>query len=510
MGSLNNVETTNKPINPLDPEEFRKQAHLVVDFIADYYSNIEQYPVCSQVKPGFLTETMLKLAPLEPEPIETIMQDVQNHIIPGLTHWESPGFFAFFPCTASIGNFLGEMLITGFNAIPFNWLASPAATELEMVVLEWVLNLLQLPKSFWFSSDGGGVLLGSTCEALVCTLVAAREKKLSKVAAEEGVLEKMVIYCSDQTHFSLKKACGVVGISPQNVRAIVTTKSMNYELSSLALLNAIETDLRSGLIPLYVCLTVGTTQTTAVDPLGTLCEIANRFDMWVHVDAAYAGSACICPEFRHFLDGVEEATSFSFNPHKWFLTTLDCCCLWVKDRTVYTKALSSDPEYLKNKPSESKQVVDYKDWQISLTRRFKAMKLWMVLRMHGASGLREFIRKQVKMAQHFEKLLSRDKRFELVVPRNFATLCFRLLLANQSSCDGDINMLNKQLLESLNATGRVYMTHAVVEGVYVIRVSIGAVLAQDKHVSMLWDLLQEHAEVLLAKYVTPQVISTLV
>ncbi|XP_076886311.1 tyrosine decarboxylase-like [Bidens hawaiensis] len=495
MGSIK-FETTSK-LNPLDPDEFRKQAHTVVDFIADYYSNIEKYPVCSQVKPGFLTETMPKSAPLHPEPIETILQDVQKHIIPGITRWQSPGFFAYFQSNASIGNFLGEMLITGFNTVGFNWLASPVATELEMVVLEWLLKLLQLPKSFWFSTDGGGVIHASTCESFVCTLVAARKKKLTK----GNMIEKLVVYCSDQTHFSLRKACRVVGINPENVRAIVTTKSMNYELSSHALLMAIESDVRSGLIPLYVCLTVGTTQTTATDALGTLCEVANRFDMWVHVDAAYAGSACICPEFRHFLDGVEHATSFSFNPHKWFLTTLDCCCLWVKDQTDLKKALSTDPEYLKNKPSESKQVVDYKDWQISLSRQFKALKLWMVMKTHGASGLREFIRKQVNMAKRFERLLSKDERFEVVVPRNFATVCFRVspFVSNQS-CDNDhMNRLNKELLESLNRTGRVYMTHAVIEGVYVIRVAIGATLIEDRHVSMLWDLVQEQVDVLLAK-----------
>ncbi|XP_076884254.1 tyrosine decarboxylase-like [Bidens hawaiensis] len=485
MDSIN-VETTSK-LNPLDPDEFRKRAHLVIDFIADYL-------VCSQVKPGFLTETMPKSPPL---------QDVQKHIIPGITHWQSPGFFAYFQSNASIGNFLGEMLITGFNTVGFNWWASPAATELEMVVLEWVLKLLQLPKSFWFSTDGGGVIHGSTCESFVCTLIAAREKMLSRINKTKfgDMLEKLVVYCSDQTHFSLRKACRVVGINPEYVRAVVTTKSMNYELSSHALLVAIESDVRSGLVPLYVCLTVGTTQTTATDPLGKLCEVANRFNMWVHVDAAYAGSACICPEFRHFLDGVEGATSFSFNPHKWFLTTLDCCCLWVKDRTDLTKALSTNLEYLKNKPSESKQVVDYKDWQISLSRRFKALKLWMVMKTHGASGLREFIRKQVKMAKRFERLLSTDERFEVVVPRNFATVCFRISpsMSNQS-CDKDhMNRLNKELLESLNRTERVYMTHAVIEGVYVIRVAIGATLIEDRHVSMLWDLVQEQLDVLLAK-----------
>ncbi|GJW76356.1 tyrosine decarboxylase 1-like protein [Tanacetum coccineum] len=493
-------------MNPLDPEEFRRQAHLVVDFLADYYSSIENYPVCSQVQPGYLTETMPKSAPMQPEPIETILQDVQKHIIPGITHWQSPGFFGYFQSNGSTGNFLGEMLLTGFNTVGFNWLASPAATELEMVVMEWLLKLLQLPISFSFSSNGGGVIHGSTCESFVCTLMAAREKKLCQNGTQgDMTIGRLVVYCSDQTHFSLQKACKVVGINPSKIRVVSTTNSTNFELSPQALSMTIKSDVKAGLIPLYLCLTVGTTPTTAVDPLGTLCEVAKRFNMWVHVDAAYAGSACICPEFRHFLDGVEGASSFSFNPHKWFLTSLDCCCLWVKDSNDLKNALSTDPELLKNKASESNQVVDYKDWQIALSRRFRAMKLWMVIRSYGVTGLREYIRKHVKMAKDFEAFLCTNSKFEIVVPTNFAMVCFRVspsalsAVANKTS-DEKVNQLNKQLLESLNGTGRVFMTHTVIEGVYVIRVAIGATRTEDKHVSMLWDMVQEHANSLLAKY----------
>lgn len=504
MGSYN-VEST-LMMNPLNPEEFRRQAHLVVDFLADYYSNIEKYPVCSQVEPGYLIKTMPDSAPLQPESIETILQDVHKHIIPGITHWQSPGFFGYFQSNASTGNFLGEMLLTGFNTVGFNWLASPAATELEMVIMEWLLKLLELPKSFSFNSDGGGVIHGSTCESFVCTLIAAREKKLEQFGSKRDVLGKLVVYGSDQTHFSLKKACQVVGINPSNVRSIKAKNSMNFQLSSDALLSVIETDVRAGLIPLYICLTIGTTPTATVDPLVTLSGVAKQFHMWVHVDAAYAGSACICPEFRHFLDGVESVNSFSFNPHKWFLTTLDCCCLWVRDRIDLTRGLSTDPELLKNKASDGKKVVDYKDWQIALSRRFRAMKLWMVIRSYGVTGLQEVIRKHVKLAKHFEALLAADNRFEVVVPRNFATVCFRIStlplatrVSNDSS-DYDSNRLTRTLLESLNGTGLVYMTHALIEEVYVIRVAIGATLTEERHVRMLWDMVQEHASGLLAKY----------
>ncbi|KAI3696601.1 hypothetical protein L6452_29005 [Arctium lappa] len=486
------VETTDI-LKPLDPDQFRTQAHLVVDFLADYYSNIEKYTVCSQVEPGFLTETMPDSPPFQPQPLESILQDVQEHIIPGITHWQSPAFFAYFQSNGSTTNFLAEMLLTGFNTVGFSWLASPAATELKIVVMEWLLKLLQLPKSFSFSSDGGGVIHGSTCESFICTLVAARQKKLNEIETQN-----LVVYCSDQTHFSLQKSTQIVGISPDNVRAIPTTKSMNFQLCPDALLMAIEDDVRAGLVPFYLCLTVGTTPTTAVDPIGVLCEVAKKFNMWCHVDATYAGSACICPEFRHFLDGIEGANSFSFNPHKWLLTSLDCCCLWVKDRSEFTKGLATDPELLKNKASESKQVVDYKDWQIALSRRFRTMKLWMVMKSYGVSGLREFIRRHVKMAKYFETLLLRDKRFEVVVPRNFATVCFRIAPLGESSDEEDVNRLTKRLLESVNGTGKVYVTHAVVENIYVIRVAIGATLIEEKHVNMLWDMVQKHANALLA------------
>uniref|UniRef100_A0A5B7CEI4 Putative tyrosine/DOPA decarboxylase 2-like n=1 Tax=Davidia involucrata TaxID=16924 RepID=A0A5B7CEI4_DAVIN len=274
MGSLNfNEEVENLSMNPLDPEEFRRQGYMVIDFLADYYKNIEKYPVLSQVKPGYLRNLLPESAPNNPEPIETILQDVQNYIIPGITHWQSPNFFAYFQSNASNAGFLGEMLCTGFNLVGFNWISSPES--LRSTILE---------------------------------------------------------------------------------------------------------DVESGLIPLYLCATVGTTSSAAVDPLGPLCEVAKEYGIWVHVDAAYAGSACICPEFRHFIDG---ANSFSLNAHKWLFTGLDCCCLWVKDPSALVKALSTNPEFLRNKATDSKQVVDYKDWQVALSRRFRAMKLWLVLRSYG-------------------------------------------------------------------------------------------------------------------------------
>jgi aromatic-L-amino-acid decarboxylase len=307
-------------------------------------------------------------APYHSESIETIVQDVQKYIIPGITHWQSPNHFAYFPSSGSIAGFLGEMLSTGFNVVGFNWISSPAATELECTVMDWLGEMLKLPNSFLFSGSGGGVLQGTTCEAILCTLTVARDQMLILVGREK--MQNLVVYGSDQTHSALQKAARIAGIHPENFRAIKTTKSNSFGLCPNSLRASIHEDVQAGLIPFFLCVTVGTTSTNAVDPIGPLCEVAKDYSIWIHVDAAYAGSACICPEFRHFIDGIEGANSFTLNAHKWLFTTLDCCCLWVKEPSALIKSLSTNPVFLRNNATESKQVVDYKDWQITLSRRF--------------------------------------------------------------------------------------------------------------------------------------------
>ncbi|MCL7026466.1 hypothetical protein MKW94_004722 [Papaver nudicaule] len=485
--------------NPMEPDEFRRQGHMMIDFLADYYKNLGSYPVRRQVEPGYLRERLPETAPNNSESIETILQDVTNDIIPGLTQWQSPNNFADFPSSGSIAGFLGEMLSTGFNAVGFNSMSSPAATELESIVVNWLGQMLALPKSFLLSTDGssgggGGVLQGTT-EAILCTLTAARDKMLNKIGRES--IGKLVVYASDQAHCALEKAAQIAGINPKNIRAVATSKATNFGLSPGSLQSAILADIESGLVPLFLCATIGTTSSMAVDPIGPLCEVAKMYGIWVHVDAAYAGSACICPEFRHFIDGVEEADSFSVNAHKWFFTTLDCCCLWVKDSISLVKVLSTIPEYMKNKATESKQT--------TLSRRFQSMKLWLVLRSYGIANLRTFLRSHVKMARHFQGLIGIDTRFEIVVPRTFGMVCFRLkpsaIFKQQRVESGYIetqtNETNAKLLESMNASGLTHMTHAVVGGVYMIRFSAGATLIEERHVTEAWMVVQEHTDTLL-------------
>ncbi|KAG6657894.1 tryptophan decarboxylase TDC2-like [Carya illinoinensis] len=495
MGSLDCSADTSSEFKPLDPEDFRNQAHKVVDFIADYYKQVETYPVLTQVQPDYLRARLPQTAPYLPEPLETILSDVTKDIIPGMTHWLSPNFFGFFPATVSTAAFLGEMLCTSFNAVSFNWLASPAATELEMIVTDWLANMLKLPNTFMFSGTGGGVIQNTSSDAILVTLIAARDRML-RTRGSTATIQKLAVYCSDQTHSTFAKAAKLAGISPCNVKAIPTNLDTAFALSASALRLAVEADVASGLVPLYLCATVGTTSTTAIDPLPPLSDLASEFGMWMHVDAAYGGSACICPEFRHYLEGIERVDSLSLSPHKWLLTYLDCCCLWVTHPNLLVQALSTDPEYLKNKPSESKSVVDYKDWQVGTGRKFKSLRLWFVLRSYGVVSLQSHIRSDIRMAKTFEGLVKSDPRFEVVVPRNFALVCFRL---NPFSGEDPerTEALNRKLLDWVNSTGRVYMTHTKVGGIYILRFAVGATLTEEHHVAAAWKLIKEGAYAVL-------------
>ena len=506
MGSLdiNQKSTPLMTQNPLDPEEFRKQGYMVIDFLAEYYKSLEKYPVRSQVEPGYLRKRLPESAPYNPESMETILKDVQNDIVPGITHWQSPNYYAYFPSSGSTAGLLGETLAAGFNVVGFNWISSPASTELESIVMDWLANMLSLPKSFTFSGGGGGVMMGTTCEAILTTITAARDTLLHKIGRKN--ITKLVVYGSDQTHCSFFKSAKIAGISPTNFRTIKTSKSHSFSLRPESLKSAIEADIKNGLIPFFLVATVGTTSTVAVDPLGPLSDVAKQYNMWVHIDAAYAGNACICPELRHMIDGVEKSDSFSFNAHKWFLTTLDCCCLFVKDPNSLVRSLSTNPEYLKNKATESQQVVDYKDWQLTLSRRFRSLKMWMIIRSYGVEYLRSFLRSHVDMAKYFEKMVGNDKRFEIVVPRTFAVVCFRLSAVGIiEECgykfvgEEMVNEINCELLESINSEGKIYMTHSLVDGIYLIRFAVGATLTESHHVSFAWKLVQEHANTVLSR-----------
>ncbi|KAJ6434126.1 hypothetical protein OIU84_017772 [Salix udensis] len=463
MGSL----STNT-FSSLDSDGFTNDSKMVIDFIAEYYKNIENYPVQSQVKPGYLLTKLPDTAPYCPESLEDVLKDVTDSIIPGLTHWQSPNFFAYFQIKCK------HCRVCCYRArIHCNGLDGKDAQAPHLL--------------FLFSGNGGGVLHGSTCEAIVCTLVAARDRTLRNIGAEN--IAKLVVYASDQTHSALFKGVKLVGIPSSNFRCLSTSFSSEFSLSPQSLEDAIENDIKAGYVPLFLCATVGTTACGAVDPVMDLGKIARKYNLWFHIDAAYAGSACICPEFRHYLDGIELADSLSMNPHKWLLTNMDCCCLWVQQPRLLIESLSSNPEFLKNNASESNAVVDYKDWQIALSRRFRALKLWVVIRRHGIDNLMFHIRSHVNLAKRFESLVAKDSRFEVVVPRRFSLVCFRL--KHNDACKA--SELNRKLLAAVNESGRAFMTHSVVGGLFIIRCAVGSTLIEERHVDDLWKLIQEKA-----------------
>uniref|UniRef100_A0A452XLY4 Tyrosine decarboxylase 1 n=1 Tax=Aegilops tauschii subsp. strangulata TaxID=200361 RepID=A0A452XLY4_AEGTS len=394
---------------------------------------------------------------------------------------------------------LGEALTAGINVVPFTWAASPAATEREIVVVDWLGKALHLPKSLLF--EGGGVtLLGTSSEAILCVLVAARDRKLAEVG--EGRVGHLVVYCSDQTHFAFRKAAHVAGIGNENSCAIPAGSQDMYALPPAMLEATMKADAEAGMTPLFLCASIGTAATTAVDSIHELCAVASPHGVWVHVDAAYAGSALICPVFRHLVNGVEDVDSLSMNPHKWLLSNNDCCALWLKQPSALVAALGTDDDVILKDTAataDDGMLVDYKDWQISLTRRFRALKVWLVLRGYGTDGLRDVVRAHVRMAAAFQDMVGADARFEVVAPRVFSLVCFRLRRPTMTTTLPEDNELNRRLLAEVNATGEgPYMSCAVVGGAYVLRFAVGSTLTEERHVRDAWKVVQEHATLILA------------
>uniref|UniRef100_M8AW96 Aromatic-L-amino-acid decarboxylase n=1 Tax=Aegilops tauschii TaxID=37682 RepID=M8AW96_AEGTA len=379
--------------------------------------------------------------------------------------FEPLNFFAFFPSTNSAAAIAGDLIASAMNTVGFTWQASPAATEMEVLALDWLARLLRLPTTFMNRTStgrgtGGGVILGTTSEAMLVTLVAARDAALRRTGSV-GVsdIPRLTVYAADQTHSTFFKACRLAGFDPANIRSIPTGSETSYGFDPAKLLEVMQADADAGLVTTYVCATVGTTSSNAVDP--------------VHVDAAYAGSACICPEFRHHLDGVERVDSISMSPHKWLLTCLDCTCLYVRDAHRLSDSLETNPEYLKNDATDSGEVTDLKDMQVGVGRRFRGLKLWMVMRTYGTAKLQEHIRSDVAIAKMFEDFVRADDRFEVVVPRNFALVCFRIK-ASGAMTEKDADEVNRVLMENLNKTGKAYLAHTVVGDKFVLRFAVVA------------------------------------
>lgn len=490
----------------MSPDQFRELGHRAVDAIADYMRRVEEFPVLSRAKPCEIAAAFPASAPIEglaPADWGRVFDDLENILLPGLTHWQSPNFFAFFPCNASGPAILGEILSAGLNVNAMLWATSPAATELETRVLDWLAEMIGLPESFRSTSAGGGVIQGTASESTLVAMVAARKRGagFQPAAPPSDEQRPLITYASTQSHSSVVKAAMIAGIATgpddrEHIRLIETDAAHAMRPDLLA--KAMREDRAAGRSPFFVCATVGTTSSTAVDPLpgiGRALEQEGFFDAggWLHVDAAHSGCACVCPEFRWMLDCIDRADSIAFNPHKWLLTNFDCDCFYVRDRRALINALSVTPEYLRNAATETGTVTDYRDWGVPLGRRFRALKLWLVIRHYGVEGLRAYIREHVRLAALFEDLVRSDPRFEIAAPRTVNLVCFRLRGDGPES-----DAANRALLQRLNATGRLYLTHTTLPtpggaSRIVLRMAIGATTTQERHVRAAWDLIRAHA-----------------
>ena len=465
----------------MTPDEFRRHGKELIDWIADYYEHIEQYPVLSQAAPGSIRAALPDAPPETGEAFADMMADVDDIILPGITHWQSPNFFAYFPANASFPSILGELLSAGLGVQGMLWQTSPACTELETHVLDWLVGMLGLPAAFLSTNTGGGVIQDTASSAVLAALLAARERITGYTNVENGNDSRLRAYCSTQTHSSMAKAAGIAGLGRANVRAIGVDN--DYAMRPGDLRRQIETDRVAGLLPFFVVATIGTTSSTALDPIRAIGEICREFGVWLHVDGAMAGTAALCPEFRGIQDGLELADSYAFNPHKWMFTNFDCDCLWVADRAALIRALSILPEYLKNAATEAGAVIDYRDWHVQLGRRFRALKLWFVIRHYGVAGLQHHVREHVRLGQQFAAWVAADPAFELAAPVPLNLVCFRLREGGDDA--------NRALLERLNASGKLYLTHTVLDGKYTLRLSIGGTLTEERHVVAAWRTIRE-------------------
>jgi aromatic-L-amino-acid decarboxylase len=460
----------------MTPDEFRAAGSELIEWIAQYMETVEDHRIVPDVKPGEIIAGLPAAAPERPEPFSSIVGDLNDIIMPGVTHWQSPGWFAYFPANTSGPGILGDLVSSGLGQQGMLWATSPAATELEMVVVDWLVDLLGLPQSWKTAGPGGGVIQMSASDATHTALVVARHAK--QAAAPSG---DMVAYTSSQAHSSIEKGANVAGYG--HVRLIAVDD--DYAMSPHRLESAIDADRAAGLTPAFVGSAVGTTGTTAVDPVRRIGEIAHREGMWHHVDAAYAGTAMICEEFRHHQDGLEIVDSYTFNPHKWMFTNFDCNVFYVADREPLIDAMSITPPYLRNRVSDSGDVIDYRDWHVPLGRRFRALKLWFVLRSYGAEGIRHHVREHVRLARLLESRIEADDRLAMVAPTPFALVSFRHRSGNDATL---------ALAEVINASGHSYVTPSQIDDVSFIRVSIGQTSTAERHVEQLWDLIAAGAE----------------
>lgn len=465
-------------------EDFRRSGHLFVDWIADYFENVEKFPVIPPSEPGDIKRKIPAVPPARGEGMEGIFRDFEADILPGISHWQHPGWFAYFPANNSPASVLAEFLTAGLGAQCMVWQTSPAAAELEEAVLDWLRQMIGLPDGF------SGVIQDTASTATLCALLTARERATRFESNETGFRSPLTVYASEEAHSSVDKGVKIAGFGKRNLRHVPTDD--RFSLLPDRLEEAIVRDREAGLIPACVVATIGTTSSGGVDPLKAVGEICRKHGVWLHVDAAWAGTAALVPEKRSILDGVESADSFVFNPHKWMVTNFDCSAYFVKDPGALVRTFEVHPEYLKT--GVDARVRNYRDWGIQLGRRFRALKLWFVIRAYGVEGLQAMVREHLRLAALVKDWVEGDGRFELLAPVDLALVCFRL---NDGREEGGLNELNRRLLERVNASGRVFLTHTTLRGKYTLRLVVGQRTTEERHVRQAWDIVAAAAREVL-------------
>ncbi len=475
----------------MSAEDFRRYGHQLIDWISDYFTNIEQRPVLSQIKPGDLIAQLPKSAPAQGESMDAILADVDRLIVPALTHWGHPSFFAYFATSTSAPGIFGELLSAAFDVKALLWRTAPAATELEEVALSWLRQLLGLPDSF------GGLIYDTASVSTLHAIAAAREA-LNLRVREDGMsgrpdLPLLRVYTSEQAHSSVEKAVIALGLGQRSLRKIPVDAA--FRMDADALERAIEEDVQAGIVPCCVVATVGTTSTTSIDPVPAIADVCERHQVWLHVDAAYAGSAAVVPELRHVLDGCARADSLTTNPHKWLFTPFDLSVLYCRRMEVLHRAFTLVPEYLRTPDAEAQAVRNGSEYGVQLGRRFRALKFWMILRYFGHEGLAARIREHCRLARDFAVWVEAAPGWELLAPVPLSVVCFRACPAVDGESDAQraarLDALNEQLLHLVNATGEAFISHTKLHERFTLRLAVGNIRTTDEHIRRVWQLLNE-------------------
>ncbi|HEX7357154.1 MAG TPA: pyridoxal-dependent decarboxylase [Ignavibacteriaceae bacterium] len=473
-------------LNDMPSEEFRKNGYKLVDWIVDYYANIEKYSPLSQINPGEIFKKIPDSPPVNGEDIENVLNDVDKILLQGITHWNHPGFMAYFNSTSSGPGILAELLSAGLGVNGMLWKTSPTFTELERSMMNWFRQMVGLPKNYW------GIIYDTASTSSMHAIASAREQ-LNLQIREKGMtgrndVPRLRLYCSDHAHNSIDKGALTLGIGLEGIRKIPVNEK--FEMIPQKLLEAVIEDKQNGWLPFIVIATVGTTSTTSIDPVEEIADIAEKYKMWLHIDSAYAGVTAMIPEMKWITKGWSRADSLVINPHKWMFTPMDLSIYFTRKPDTLKRAFSLSAEYLKTNVDD--EVENLMDYGIQLGRRFRSLKLWFIIRYFGVNGLSERIKNHIKLATEFKSWIAADKNFELMAPVPFSTVCFRYHPDNKS--ETELNQLNEKLLEKINASEKLFLSHTKLNGKFTIRLTIGSIRHERRHIVEAWELIKDLAQ----------------